>query len=876
MTSSDAELLGRLIAETMDCAIVTLDPNGSVTSWNQGAERLTGYAADEVIGRHFSGFYLAADVAVDKSQQELAIAAAEGRFEGEGWRIRKDGTRYWGKVVITALRDPDQQLRGFGHVTQDLTERRAREFGPPASEATAAVEAERAELNARLRAQAEMDAHRLRQLLEGAPDATIVADTEGVIHAVSDQALRMFGYSREELTGASIDRLVPEARRAGHARQRAIYASQPTTTRAMGVEREFAARRKDGSEIPVSITLSPVHTDDGLLVIAAVRDGTERREELVRLQTAEEQFRRSFDDAPIGMTIIGLDGRYKEVNDAFCAIVGHSRAALVGLPRESLSHPDDVAKGNEAFRDVLAGRIRSYTRDKRYMHAAGHPVWTSVSVTLVRDRHGRPLHLISQAQDITERRRYEGRLKHMADHDPLTGLLNRRSFERELASHVARIRRHGPTGAVLMIDLDNFKYYNDTQGHSAGDDLIVRIGQALANRLRETDVLARLGGDEFAVLLSQEDRASSEAVANALLDVIRNEAPSPIHGEKRRVTASIGVACFSDGDRLTGEEIMVNADLAMYEAKENGRNRTAKYSTDEHERPRVESQMKWARPITRALAEDRFELLAQPITPLHGNGPKQYELLLRMGDAHGDQIPPGTFLYIAERLGLIQEIDRWVVARVIDMLAEQRACGRDLRFEVNLSGYTIGDPDILTLIERRLWDTGVPADRLIFEITETAAVSNIARAASFANRLTELGCRFALDDFGAGFGSFYYLKHLPCDYLKIDGEFVRHCATNETDRILISAVVQIAQGMGKRTIAEFVGNQETVEVLTQLGVDYGQGYFLGRPQPLAQHLDHAPGINLSIEPDDTPSTDQATTDRPPAHAQTQHAPPRMT
>ncbi len=875
MTSSDPELLALLIAETTDYAIITLDRDGCVASWNSGAERFKGYRADEIIGRHFSVFYPAEEIAAGTPDRELEIAAADGRLEDEGWRIRKDGTRFWANVVITALHDSDGRLRGFGKVTRDLTDRRARELELQASEAAAAIELERADLNARLRAQADKDEHRLRQLLEGAPDATIIAGSDGIIQTVNDQTLRVFGYTREELTGASIDQLVPEARRAGHARHRAGYASQPST-RAMGVERDLTARHKDGSEIPVSITLSPVHTDDGLLVIAAVRDISERYAEQTRLQAAEEQFRRSFDDAPIGMTIIGLDGRYSAVNDAFCAIVGHSRAALIGLPRESISHPDDVAQGDESFSELLAGKTRSYTREKRYMHAVGHPVWTSVSATLVRDGHGRPLHLLCQAQDITERRQYENQLTHMADHDPLTGLLNRRSFERELTSHVARVKRRGSVGVVLMIDLDNFKYYNDTQGHSAGDDLIVRIGQALKNRLRETDVLARLGGDEFAVLLSQEDCAGSETVAEALLEVVRDEAPAPIHGEKRRVTASIGIACFSDGDRLSGEEIMVNADLAMYEAKENGRNRVAKYGTEEHERPRIESHMKWASAITQALAEEQFELFAQPIKSLHAHGPTQYELLLRMRDAHGDHIPPGTFLYIAERLGMIQEIDRWVVARAIEMLAEQRACGHDLRFEVNLSGHTIGDPEILELIERRLRETGVPADRLIFEITETAAVSNIALAATFADRLSELGCRFALDDFGAGFGSFYYLKHLPFDYLKIDGEFVRHCTTNETDRILISAVVQIARGMGKHTIAEFVGDQDSVDVLTELGVEYGQGYFLGRPQPLAEHLAREPRVTRTTDSNHAPSADRAGAGRNPTRGAAQRARPALT
>ncbi len=702
-----------------------------------------------------------------------------------------------------------------------------------ATEAAAAIE--RADLTARLNAQARTERLRLRQLLEGAPDAMIISDSAGVIQTVNDQTIRLLGYTRGELVGELVDQFLPPGPGAASPLHGATSESQ-SIARLTGIERELTVRHKDGTEIPVEITLGPVQTDDGPLIMAAVRDITDRRTAEARLRAAEEQFRRAFDDAPIGMMIVGLDGRYVQVNDAFCALVGHSRDALIGMPRQSITHPDDVLEDDRSHLALLAGASKSFEREKRYINAAGHAVWAAISVTVIRDASGEPTHFITQAQDITERRQYETQLRHMAEHDPLTGLLNRRSLERELANHVARVKRNGATGAVLMIDLDNFKYYNDTQGHGAGDDLIVRIGQALRVRLRETDVLVRLGGDEFAVLLPNEGRESAALVAQDLLEVVRSEAPASIHGEARRITASIGVACFSDGDRLTGQEIMVNADLAMYEAKENGRNRYALYGTEEHERPRIESQMKWASEITRALAEDRFELLAQPIVSLRGDGPTQYELLLRMLDANGDQIPPGTFLYIAERLGLIQEIDRWVVARAIDMLAEQRVQGRDLRFEVNLSGHTIGDPELVELIERRLKETGVPPDRLIFEITETAAVANIARAASFARHLTELGCRFALDDFGAGFGSFYYLKHLPFDYLKIDGEYVRHCATNATDRILISAVVQIARGMGKQTVAEFVGDQQSLEVLTELGVDYGQGYFLGRPGRLAEHL----------------------------------------
>ena len=566
------------------------------------------------------------------------------------------------------------------------------------------------------------------------------------------------------------------------------------------------------------------------------QDVTDQRAAQAALQTADERFRCSFDEALIGMEIVDLDGHYERVNDAFCAIVGYTHEELVGLHRANITHPDDVAADAAALRALLAGEASSHMREKRYLHASGHTVWAAVNLTMIRDNAGEPLHLIAQAQDITERRNYERQLQHMADHDPLTGLLNRRSFERELVRHAARGQRYGAAGAVLMLDLDNFKYFNDSQGHSAGDSLIVRIAHGLQQRLRDSDVLARLGGDEFAVLLPNQDGQETQTVAEALLQIVRDEEIPALMGERKRVTASIGIARFDEGELLTAEEIMVNADLAMYDAKEAGRDHWARYRTERHDRPKIASRMKWAEQINDAIVDDGFELLAQPIVPLVASGPAQYELLLRMRDPHGDLIPPGSFVYIAERLGLIGEIDRWVARRAIDMLAEQRALGRDLRFEVNLSGHTISDEGLLEFVERRLRDQDVPPDRLIFEVTETAAIANIARAAVFAERLSELGCKFALDDFGAGFGSFYYLKHLPFDYIKIDGEFVRHCASNETDRILISAVVQIARGMGKRTIAEYVTNQEIVEVLTRLGVDYGQGFHLGRPAPLAKHL----------------------------------------
>jgi diguanylate cyclase (GGDEF)-like protein/PAS domain S-box-containing protein len=565
------------------------------------------------------------------------------------------------------------------------------------------------------------------------------------------------------------------------------------------------------------------------------------------LHEARERFRFSFEQTPLGMAIIDLAGRLEQVNDAFCAALGYSPEQLLGLSHEDITHPDDVTSAALARRELLTGAATSHFGETRYLHASGRVIWARVSVALIRFGDGRPLQFIAQFEDASEQRLYERRLQHMADHDPLTGLLNRRGLEREIRSHAARVDRYAATGAVMMLDLDHFKYFNDTQGHSAGDELLVRVAQALRARLRASDVVARLGGDEFGVRLPGGDEAQTQAVAEALLQVVRDEAVPALDdaapaliGVRRRVSASVGIARFEDEEHMAAEELLINADLAMYQAKEAGGDRWARYRADHHARASVDRHVKWAEEIEYAIARGSFELLAQPVVPLVSDGPAHYELLLRMRDRRGDVIAPGSFLYVAERLGLIAEIDAWVTGRAIAMLAEQRALGRDLRFEVNLCGRAISDDGLTTLIERRLWETSVPPDRLIFEVTETAAVANIARAVAFAGRLSELGCKFALDDFGAGFGSFYYLKRLPFDFLKIDGEFVDHCARSETDRTMISAVVQIARDMGGQTIAERAADRETVEVLALLGVDYGQGFYLGRPAPLAEHLSAFP------------------------------------
>jgi diguanylate cyclase (GGDEF)-like protein len=395
------------------------------------------------------------------------------------------------------------------------------------------------------------------------------------------------------------------------------------------------------------------------------------------------------------------------------------------------------------------------------------------------------------------------------------------------------VRRYGSGGALVLLDLDHFKYVNDTLGHAVGDQVIARVAAVLARRLRDTDVLARLGGDEFAALLPRATPATARHVAEDLLEVLRGERIAIPGSSMRTVTASIGVAMFEAGEDLRGEDVLVNADLAMYDAKEAGRNQVAVHVAGEHAQARMQGRITWAERIRVAIDEDRFAHVAQPIVNLRTGAVTQFEVLLRMRDEDGQLIAPSAFLATAERLGMIQQIDAITVARAIRAVAAHRdAPGPAPGVEINLSGASMGDPAMLHTIERELHESGLDPGRVIFEITETAAIANIGRARQFSDQLAKLGCRFALDDFGAGFGSFYYLKHVHFDVLKIDGEFVRDCCTTHTDRLIIQSVVGIARGLGTQTIAEHVGDADTVALLRELGVSHGQGFHLGRPRDL--------------------------------------------
>ncbi len=421
----------------------------------------------------------------------------------------------------------------------------------------------------------------------------------------------------------------------------------------------------------------------------------------------------------------------------------------------------------------------------------------------------------------------EAELRYLADHDSLTGLLDRRRFRAELDQYVSFSARYGGQGAVMIIDIDGLKEVNDRLGHHAGDNLIRQIAAILRERVRTTDIVARLSGDEFAVLMPQTETSGALQLGEDLrASVAERAAPSP---DAPNVTISVGITMFGSQGEAGSEMVLIAADQAMYRAKEEGRNRIALFQDPEEPQRQPQRAQTTSARIRDALTNDRLTLHTQPIHSLSSGGIERYELLLRMAGDNGDLLPAASFIEIAERAGMIQELDRWVIARAQELLVGRERAGQPVSLHVNLSGASMTDLSVLEYIERRLDEGDADPARLTFEITETAHVHDYEAAAGFADRLTEFGCEVAIDDYGAGFGPFHYLRKIPFDVIKIDGAFIRDMPNSDADQLTVRAIVSIAHGLGKTTIAEYVQDDVTTQMLREYGVDMAQGYHLGRP-----------------------------------------------
>lgn len=426
----------------------------------------------------------------------------------------------------------------------------------------------------------------------------------------------------------------------------------------------------------------------------------------------------------------------------------------------------------------------------------------------------------------------EADLRYLADHDSLTGLLNRRRFRAELDQYVSFAARYGGRGAVMVIDIDGLKEVNDRLGHQAGDTLIRRVAEILRERVRATDIVARLSGDEFAVLMPQSDTAGALQLGEDLRAQVAEGMPRG--SEIDQASISVGITMFGGQNAAGAEAVLVAADQAMYQAKSEGRNRIALFHEPGESGEVAKRAQTTSARIRDALTQNRLRLATQPIRSLASGGIERYELLLRMTGESGELLPAASFIEVAERSGMVQELDRWVVARALELIGQRQRAGSPVSLHVNISGASITDLSVLEFIERQLDEGEADPARCTFEITQTARVEDYDVAAGFADRLTEFGCEVAIDDYGTGFGPFAYLQKVPFDVIKIDGTFIRDLPRNDADQLTVKAIVQIARGLGKRTIAEFVEDEATRTLLQEYGVDMAQGYHLGRPVDSAE------------------------------------------
>ena len=533
---------------------------------------------------------------------------------------------------------------------------------------------------------------------------------------------------------------------------------------------------------------------------------------------------------PDAILLLERGGVIAYANTAAEELYGQAAAELSGRMFPTLLAEPFAEEYTEGLGRVGAGEAVSLLGERR--EVVGHkPDGSSLTIelTLSEVRVGQAQAVAAVARDISERKLAEARMRVMADQDALTELVNRIGFERALTEHVVHSARYGNAGSVIAIGIDNFKYVNESLGTEAGDELLVSLSELIHRRLRKTDILARVGGDIFGVLVHGTDMPSAIEVAEDLLATVRTHG-FVLHGEGMRITVSAGVSWVDDRNAL-GAELLAEAETALHEAKESGRDRVIGH--DPEGRSGVNERRAWSERVRQATERGLFVLASQPIVDLESGETTQHEVLVRMRDDGGGLVLPAAFLATAERFGLIGGVDRWVTQQAVRLIEAHNRQGHDLLLEVNLSGKTMTDTRFPEEVKRQITSAGIDPSSLVFEVTETAAVADIERARKFAQSLSRLGCRFALDDFGSGYASFYYLKHLPISYLKIDGEFVRDLPDSPADQLIVKALVDVCEGLGIKTIAEFVTDQRTMDIVRELGVDFAQGYHLGKPEPVS-------------------------------------------
>jgi diguanylate cyclase (GGDEF)-like protein/PAS domain S-box-containing protein len=792
--------------QLMEDAVIVLtsdlDPPGPhVVFVNSAFHRWTGYQPDEIVGK---SLHILDGLRTDRSlfariRHDLD---AGRRFSGEAMVYRKAGSQLQVDWQIVPLFGSHGSVCYWLSTLVDSRKRRDAERGQKAAEGL------------------------YRQLVENQPDLISRFLPDTTLTFANAAYARFFQRRPEDLVGKRFTEFLSEE---DAAKVMAKLTSVTPDDPARRYEHQMV--RSDGTvRWYLWNDLARFDEDGDLLSFQSVgTDITDRKraeEELRKLSGAVEH-------SPSSIIIAGVDGAIEYVNPAFTQITGYSLEEAIGKSpsilksgRTSKAIYSDLWKtigGGGVWRGELCNRRKN-----------GDLYWALVAIAPVKDAAGTITHHVSIQHEITEQKLLQERMAHDATHDALTDLVNRREFERRLEHAFVGAKEHGYEHTLCYLDLDQFKLVNDTAGHAAGDELLKQIRGLLRGKFRGRDTLARLGGDEFGLLLDNCSVKRAVKIAEMVVATLRDFRFS-WKGRTFHIGVSIGVAPVT-ADAESSAQILAQADVACYAAKERGRNRVRVYRKDGAEPPRQHREILRAATLRDALEEERFRLFCQPIVPLSKDGetPIRYELLLRLVDMGGEIVLPEAFIPAAERFGLMAAIDRWVIREGFSQYTEIFGRLPKAQIAINLSGSSLDDDTLLDYVRAQFDAFSLAPNRVCFEITETIAVHHLSRAAEFVAEITKMGGCVALDDFGSGLSSFSYLKFLPATCLKIDGSFVRDMMENTIDQAMVSAINEVGHVMGMTTIAEYAHSRAIVERLREMGVNYAQGYALGIPKPLEE------------------------------------------
>lgn len=674
------------------------------------------------------------------------------------------------------------------------------------------------------------DATRFRTIIDSIAEGIITMTEDGIIRDFNFAACHIFGYQPEEVIGKNITMLMPAEMRSRHdaGMTRYVATGRPRVV-GNGVV-ELPGLHKQGHVFHLELAINEMRHHGVRSFAGIVRDISERKKAELELFTEKERLRVTLGSIGDAVITVTEENRITYINPVAESMSGWEAGQALG---RSVHEIMALAEAPPSYIQVHQRSGGSSKRLVQLVQESGKTLTLEESSASMHDAQGAAVGKVYIFHDVSRASALAAELSYQATHDELTGLINRREFERRLELSLQNTAVPPPSHALIYLDMDQFKAVNDIGGHAAGDELLRQLSSLMTSHLRQSDSLARLAGDEFAVILHSCPLTHAQRIAESIRRAV-SEFRFIWHDKIFPASMSIGLTTFTPG-ASTAMDVLRLADAACYVAKEKGRNRLHVHTAEDDELAHRSGQFGWIERVRHALDEERFVLHVQRMQPLHhaAHAGAHYELLVRMVNPDGSLVPPATFIPAAERYGMMTHIDRWVVKAAFALYARNAGShGGGLTYAINLSATSICDEHFLEFVFQQFDLHGIAPHGICFEITETSAIANLPQATRFILRLKEIGCTFALDDFGSGMSSFAYLKQLPVDFLKIDGSMVKDLVDDPISYAMVEAITRVGHVMGVKTVAEFVETAAIFSALEEIGVDYAQGYAIERPRLL--------------------------------------------